>query len=126
MKQLLMGLVARTLIATVATMGLWVLGKPVAAAVVGAATFFSWLALIIITTAAVVSWWSANLMQRGAELTLRSQVSDDLRDAILFKAIADLTRSLLQQSQPGFTALPLLEQGQEWLPALNEVKYETD
>ena len=53
-------------------------------------------------------------------LALRSQESDDRRDAVLIRSISDMTRALLRQSQPEVPALPLPSQQQEWLPPLSE------
>lgn len=120
MKYLVITLGTVTLIATLAAVILWELGYQVIGAVVGVTTFFLWLALLVTATATVVSWWSASLMQRGAELALRSQESDDRRDTVLIKSIADLTRTLLRHSQPELPALPLPSQQTDWLPALSE------
>lgn len=49
---------AVTLLATLATIGLWLFGQQVAAAIVGTAILFGWLSLFGATIAVVVSWWS--------------------------------------------------------------------
>lgn len=121
MKQLIITLTSLTLIAILTTLGLWLAGQPVAAAVIGAFSFFACLALLVAATAVVVSWWSATLMQRGATLSLRSQESDDRRDVAQIRAIGALATTLLRQARPEQPALPLISSpSQEWLPPLDE------
>jgi heme exporter protein D len=120
MRNLVIGVAGLTLVATLATVILWLVGQQIAAAVIGSCTFFLWLALLVTVVAVVVSWWSASLMQRGAELALRSQESDDRRDAIQIKAVADLAKVLMRQTQSQYPALPLPSQQGEWLPELAE------
>lgn len=104
-----------TLLATVATGALWLLGQHVAAAIVGTATLFAWLALFGVVVAVVVSWWSASLMERGAKIALVAETSDDKRDVAMIGAISKLA-SWWKESQPDQLALPMPQQ--DWLPHL--------
>lgn len=116
--KLIMTLGGLTLIATLTTVGLWAYDQRVAGAVVGAGAFFLWLGLLIVGTVAVTSWWTRQTMAAGAQLALRSQESDDRRDAIQIRAIADLAKILIRQSRD-LPALPLPQQA-DWLPTLAE------
>lgn len=107
-----------TLLATLATIGLWLFGQHVAAAIVGTATLFGWLALFGVVIAVVVSWWSASLMERGAHIALVAQTSDDKRDVAMIGAVSKLA-SWWRESQPDRLALPLPSQQTDWLPEVN-------
>ena len=87
-----------TLTATLVAIILWGLGHRVAGTVVGMTTILLWLLLIIVTTAAGVSWWSASLMERGANIALNAQISDDRRDVQLLKTTSDMMKTW-QQAQ---------------------------
>lgn len=123
MKQVLIGVGTLTLIATLATVGLWLAGYPVAAALIGAGAFFSWLALLVVGTVAVTTLWSASLMERGAQLALRSQESDDRRDIAQMRAFALLSRTMfavLRGQQQPMLPLPSQDTEADWLPQLAE------
>lgn len=109
-----------TLLATLATISLWLFGQQVAAAVVGTATLFGWLALFGAIIAVVVSWWSASLIERGAQIALVAQTSDDKRDVAMISAISKLA-SWWRESQPGSQrALPMpSQQADEWMPGVS-------
>lgn len=110
-------LIVLTAVATLLTIGLALYGHETAAAIIGTATFFLWLSLIVVTTAVVVSWWSATLMGRGAEIALRSQESDDRRGTAMIHGLTALTQTVMRQSQPDRMALPLPSQESgSWLP----------
>jgi len=110
-------LIGLTALATALTIGLALLGYETGAAIIGTATFFLWLSLIVVTTAVVVSWWSATLMERGAQIALTAQVSDDKRDIAQIRAVGDLAKILWHQTQPERLALPLpSQQADKWLP----------
>lgn len=120
MKNLISGLGTITGIATIVTVGLVAAGHPTIAAIIGAGAFFSWLALLVVSVVGVTTWWSANLMERGAELALRSQESDDRRDAALLRTLSTIARQRQQ------AALPMLPQSGEWLPPLSELEVQDD
>lgn len=66
----------------------------------------------------VASAWSALLLRAGAELTLRSQESDDERDIAQAKVTIEMIKAMRQmQGQP---TLPMPQQQQNWLPELSE------
>lgn len=113
-------LLALTAVATLLSAGLAIYGYETAAAIIATATFFLWLSLIIVTTAVIVSWWSAKLMERGAEIALSAQVSDDKRDVAMIKGITTLTQMVARQIPNELPALPLPDQQGDWLPKLNE------
>jgi len=109
-------LIGLTAVATLVTIGLALAGHETAAAIIGTATFFLWLSIVIVTTAVVVSWWSAKLMERGAQIALVAQTSDDKRDVAMINAVSKLS-SWWKESQPDRLALPLPSQEAErWLP----------
>jgi len=112
-------LLGLTVVATLLTIGLALFGYLVAAAIIGTATFFLWLSLLVVTTAVVTSWWSATLMERGANIALTATVSDDRRDVAM---INSLTKMLgwWKDSQPDqLPTLPMPSQT-DWLPQLSE------
>lgn len=112
-----------TLVATLAAIILWGLGHRVTGAVVGMTTILLWLLIIIITTAAGVSWWSAFLMERGANIALNAQISDDKRDIQLLRTSGDMAK-VWRQVQSDLPALPIQGQQQGWLPEFSEGDYE--
>jgi len=112
-------LLGLTVVATLLTIGLATFGHPTAAAIVGTATFFLWLSLLVVTTAVVVSWWSANLMERGANIALTATVSDDKRDIAMIGALTKLTAWKESHQPEQLPALPMPSQT-DWLPALSE------
>jgi hypothetical protein len=114
---ILLGLTAA---ATLLTVGLALFGHPTAAAIVGTATFFLWLCLLVVTTAVVVSWWSASLMERGANIALTATVSDDRRDVAMINAITKMT-GWWRESQPELPALPMPSQT-DWLEDLATIE----
>lgn len=107
-----------TLVVALTTIVLWALGQHVAAAIVGTATLFSFLSLGGIVLLAIGSWWSAALMERGGQLVLAAQISDDKRDGILINQVGALTRDVLRLVQGERSAPPPLPV--DWLP---ETKY---
>lgn len=118
-------LIGLTLAATLLTIGLSLFGHPTAAAIVGTATFFLWLSLLVVTTAVVVSWWSASLMERGANIALTATVSDDRRDVAMINAITKMT-GWWKESQPEqLPALPMPSQV-NWLDELDVVDAEME
>ena len=118
-------LIGLTLAATLLTIGLALFGHPTAAAIVGTATFFLWLSLLVVTTAVVVSWWSASLMERGANIALTATVSDDRRDVAMINAITKMT-GWWKESQPEqLPALPMPSQV-NWLDELDVVDAEME
>lgn len=112
-----------TLMATLASTILWALDYRVASTVVGMTTILLWLLFIIVATAAVASWWSAGLMERGANIALNAQVSDDKRDVQLLKTTGDMMRTW-QQAQSDLPALPMPGQKDGWLCDFEEGDYE--
>lgn len=121
MRQVVIALGATTGAATLVTLGLVLFDRFVAAAIVGTATAFLWLALLVVGTVAVTSWWSASLMERGAKLALQSQESDDRRDIAMMGAVTQVARmvSTLRSGQQPALPLPGQQNG-EWLPPLAE------
>jgi hypothetical protein len=114
-------LVGLTAVATLLTIGLALFGHKVAAAIIGTATFFLWLSLLVVTTAVVVSWWSATLMERGANIALTATVSDDRRDVAMINALTKLT-GWWKESQPEqLPVLPMPSQT-DWLDALADIE----
>lgn len=113
-------LLVLTAVATLLSIGLALWGHETAAAIIATATFFLWLSLLVVTTAVVVSWWSARLMERGAEIALSAQVSDDKRDVAMIKGITTLTQMVARQTQSELPALPLPSKPQDYLPQLTE------
>jgi len=108
-------LIGLTAVATLLTIGLALFGHTTAAAIIGTATFFLWLSIVIVTTAVVVSWWSARLMERGAQIALVAQTSDDKRDVAMIGALSKLAE--WREARPDRLALPLPSQEAErWLP----------
>jgi len=112
-------LLGLTAVATLLTIGLTLFGHPTAAAIIGTATFFLWLSLLVVTTAVVVSWWSASLMERGANIALTATVSDDRRDVAMINAITKMTGWWKENQPEQLPALPRPSQ-MDWLPQLNE------
>jgi len=92
----------------------------VAAAVIGTATFFLWLSLLVVTTAVVVSWWSATLMERGANIALTATVSDDRRDVAMINAITRMT-GWWREDKPELPMLPMPSQT-DWLEDLASIE----
>ena len=107
-----------TAIATLLSIFLALRGHKTAAAIIATATFFLWLSLIVVTTAVIVSWWSAKLMERGAQIALTAQVSDDKRDVAMIGALSKLAE--WREARPDQLALPLPSEPQEYLPRLTE------
>lgn len=76
---------------------------------------FGALILIAVTFAAfgLGSWWTANVMERGAKIALYAQTSDDRRDIAQISSLsgllrdwAKLVKDQMQIEQPQYTALP--------------------
>jgi hypothetical protein len=113
-------LLGLTAVATLLTIGLALFGHTTAAAIIGTATFFLWLSLLVVTTAVVVSWWSATLMERGANIALTATVSDDRRDVAMINAITKMT-GWWRENQPELSAPPMPSQT-NWLEDLADIE----
>lgn len=112
-KSLAIGGTILTIMVAGASVGLWLIGQEVGAILLG-------IALLIAIAVVVSSLWAAALVKLGVEIALRSQESDDRRDAIQIKAVADLAKVLMRQSQLNIPpSLPLPSQ-QNWLPQLED------
>lgn len=116
-------LLGLTAVATLLTIGLALFGYKTAAAIIGTATFFLWLSLLVVTTAVVVSWWSATLMERGANIALTATVSDDRRDVAMINAITKMTGWWKENQPEQLPALPLPSQT-DWLDEIEEGEFE--
>jgi len=114
-------LLGLTVVATLLTIGLALFDHPVAAAIIGTATFFLWLSLLVATTAVVVSWWSAALMERGANIALTATVSDDRRDVAMINAITKMTGWWRENQPEQLPALPMPSQT-DWLDDLADIE----
>lgn len=114
-------LLGLTAVATLLTIGLALFGHKVAAAIIGTATFFLWLSLLVVTTAVVVSWWSASLMERGANIALIATVSDDKRDIAMINAVSKMTGWWRENQPEPLPALPLPSQT-DWLEDLDAIE----
>ena len=114
-----------TALATLATVGLAMFGYTAAAGIVGTATFFLWLSLLVVTTAVVVSWWSATLMERGANIALTATVSDDRRDVAMINAVSKMTGWWRENQPEQLPALPMPSQT-TWLDELDVVDAEME
>jgi len=78
--------------------------------------------MVALASFAIGNVWAAMLMGKGADLTIRSQESDDQRDIAQIKAATDLVKVLMrkeEQAQRQQPTLPIPQQ-QHWLPPLNE------
>jgi len=78
--------------------------------------------MVALASFAIGNVWAAMLMGKGADLTIRSQESDDQRDIAQIKAATDLVKVLMrkeEQAQRQQPTLPMPQQ-QNWLPPLNE------
>ncbi len=111
-----------TVVATLASVVLWTFDYRIVSIVMGMTTILLWLILIIMTTAVGVSWWSANLMERGANIALNAQISDDKRDVQLLKTTGDMMK-MWQQTQSDLPALPMPESSDSWRCEFEEGDY---
>jgi len=125
MGQPVLVLLGITAIATLLTIGLALFGHLTAAAIVGTATFFLWLSLLVVATAVVVSWWSATLMERGANIALTATVSDDRRDVAMINAVSKMTGWWRENQPEQLPALPMPSQT-AWLDELDVVDAEME
>jgi len=122
--QLVFVLLGLTAVATLLTIGLALFGHKTAAAIIGTATFFLWLSLLVVTTAVVVSWWSASLMERGANIALTATVSGDRQAGTMINAMTKMT-GWWRENQPELPALPMPSQV-NWLDELDVVDAEME
>jgi D-arabinose 1-dehydrogenase-like Zn-dependent alcohol dehydrogenase len=90
----------------IAGAGLWLTNHLELAIAVAAFVF-------ALTAFAVGNVWASMLMRSGAELTIRSQESDDERDIAQIKAATDLVKVLIRQS-PTQPALPMPSKQDNW------------
>jgi hypothetical protein len=132
MRYIVGGLGALTLAATIATAVLWLLGSHVSAAIIGAAMTFLWLALIVVATVAVTAWWTRQTMRDGADIALKAQQINDQWDTRKTAALGALMRegarigwqAIGGRANP--PALPMPDQGGDWLPDLVEFSLSDD
>jgi len=56
------------------------------------------------------SWWSSQLIERGAKIALQAQNSDDRRDTVQVRALAGLVKETLRarDTMPDNTPYPIL------------------
>ena len=77
---------------------LWaVLGGVVLAVGLGALI----LLCVALSAFALGSWWTGQIMERGANIALKAQVSDDRRDTVQLNAIAGLVKETLKLRDKG-------------------------
>jgi hypothetical protein len=132
MRYTVSGLGVLTLAATVAAVLLWAFGERVGAAIVGTATVLLWLALIVVATVAVTAWWTRQTMRDGADIALKAQQINDAWDTRKTAALGALMREgakigrqvIIGRANP--PALPMPDQGGDWLPDLVEFSLSDD
>lgn len=89
--------------------------------------------MVALASFAVGNLWAAMLMGKGADLTIRSQESDDQRDIAQIRAATDLVTVLVRredkerereqkrhEQQP---KLPLPQQQPKWLPEVTDAEF---
>jgi len=117
-KQAIIGFTILAVIFGIVDAGLWLTDHIELAIAVAAFVF----ALAVF---AVGNVWTAIVMRWGADLTIRSQESDDERDIAQIKAATDLVKVLvrLTPSQSDLPALPMPDQQSSWLCDYEEGDY---
>jgi len=72
--------------------------------------------MVALASFAIGNVWAAMLMKSGADLTIRSQESDDQRDIAQIKAATDLVKVLMKREGQRPTLPMPQQQQQKWLP----------
>jgi hypothetical protein len=80
------------------------------------------LIILILSAFAMGSWWSGQLIERGAAIALKAQLSDDRRDIIQVNALTSLVKETLKirESLPAQNRYPTLS-----LPSIAPVQGES-
>lgn len=118
MKNVILSLLGITIIATIATVGLLLIGYPTIAAIIGTSTVALWLFLFAISIVSITAWWTRQTMTEGANIALRAQTVNDAWDAQKTSAFANLAKTMLRLNDQR-PALPMPQQ--DWLPQLHEI-----
>lgn len=128
MRWLIGCVVGMTILAVIAATILWLTDQIIISTVVWMIIAGLWLMLVIILVWMASSWWTAQTMERGAEIALRAQEINDTWDAKKTASIAQLVREGIRvgrsNSQHRPPALPLPSQEVGWLPELSTFETE--
>lgn len=119
------GLVATV---TLATIGLWIAGYHVAAAILGAFTVAMWLLLVILLSTALGSWWTLKVEDKAVGRMKDVINQNDAWDAKKTVAYTTLVKEGIRLGasnapRPGgdLPALPPPSQAGGWLPPLEAI-----
>ena len=112
-----------TFMAIVIASILWFTNHLVAAIIFWSIIAAGWMILIVVSVWAAASWWTAQIMERGAEIALRAQQANDAWDTRKSASLVQVMKAGMEagrlNSSSNRPALPLPSQESGWLPRLS-------